>query len=375
MSSRKIERITAWMLHLPYAEGPYRMSGDRITTGMDALVVRLVADDDTVGLGESGTIGVTYDAAFPGGQQAALDLLGPGVVGCDPRSPQSVARAMHRALSGHPYAKAGIDMACWDLAARLAGVPLWQLLGGDAPEATPLYRPVQGATPEDAAAKALERIAQGNPRLQVKVGDDPVVDAARVLAVREAVGPDVPIYADANCGFPLGAARRFIRALGPGGAGIYLEQPCLTIEDCVALRSIWGGPMVLDESMVSLSALLTAHRAGAVDGITIKLTRVGGITPAKLMRDVAVELGIAVTIEDAGGGDLITMAFAHMNGSTPARYRAHTCDFGEWVVSSHVTGPASRQGGCIVPQSDQAGLAMALVEDRLGEPIYDLAVS
>jgi L-alanine-DL-glutamate epimerase-like enolase superfamily enzyme len=373
MSARTIERITAWLVHLPYVEGTYRMSGDRITTGMDALVVRLVADDGTVGIGESGTIGVTYDAAFPGGQQAALDLLGPGVVGCDPRSPQSVAREMHHALSGHPYAKAGIDMACWDLAARLAGVPLWQLLGGDGAEPTPLYHPVQGATPEDAAAKAVERMAQGYFRLQVKVGDDPLVDAARVRAVREAVGPDVPIYADANCGFLLHAARAFVRALGRDGAGVYLEQPCATLEDCVALRSIWGGPMVLDENMVSLGALLAAHRAGIADGITVKLTRVGGITPAKLMRDVAVELGISVTVEDAGGGDLVTMAFAHLNGSTPARHRAHTVDFGGWVTFSPVSGPAPRHGSFLLPQSDDSGLGMTLIEDQLGDPIYDLA--
>jgi L-alanine-DL-glutamate epimerase-like enolase superfamily enzyme len=373
MSARTIERITAWMVHLPYAEGTYRMSGDRITTGMDALVVRLVADDGTVGIGESGTIGVTYDAAFPGGQRAGLDLLGPGVVGCDPRSPQSVARAMHRSLSGHPYAKAGIDMACWDLAARLANVPLWQLLGGDGPEPTPLYRPVQGATPEEAEAKALERMSQGYLRLQVKVGDDPLIDAARVLAVRAAVGPDVPIYADANCGFLLGAARAFVRALGADGAGVHLEQPCATLDDCIALRSIWGGPMVLDESMVSLGALLAGYRAGVADGVTIKLSRVGGLTPAKLMRDVAVELGISITIEDAGGGDLVTMAFAHLNGSTPARNRAHSVDFGNWVTSSPVTGPASRQGAFLVPQSDTPGLGMTLIEDQLGDPVYDLS--
>ena len=373
MSARTIERITAWLVHLPYTEGVYRMSGDRISTGMDALIVRLIADDGTVGIGESGTTGVTYDPAYPGGQRAALDLLGPGVIGCDPRSPQSVARSMHRVLVGHPYAKAGIDMACWDLAARLAGVPLWQFLGGDGPEPTPLYRPVQGATPEEAASKAVERIAQGYQRLQVKVGDDPLVDAARVLAVREAVGPDVTIYADANCGFLLGAARTFVRALGRRGAGIYLEQPCATLDECVALRSIWGGPMVLDETMVSLGALLTAHRSGIADGITVKLTRVGGITPAKVMRDVAVDLGVAVTVEDAGGGDLITMAFAHLNGSTPARHRVHTVDFGNWVDSSPVSGPASRQGSFLVPQSDDSGLGMVLIEDQLGAPIYDLA--
>ena len=161
MSARTIEHVTAWAAHLPYVEGTYRMSGDRVTTGMDVTVLRLEADDGTTGIGESGTIGVTYDAAFPGGQHAALDLLGPAVLGLDPRVPQSVMRAMHGSLSGHPYAKAAIDMACWDLAARLAGVPLWKLLGGDGPERTPLYRPVQGATPEEAAAKALERVAQG----------------------------------------------------------------------------------------------------------------------------------------------------------------------------------------------------------------------
>jgi cis-L-3-hydroxyproline dehydratase len=125
--------------------------------------------------------------------------------------------------------------------------------------------------------------------------------------------------------------------------------------------------------MVSLGALLAGYRAGVADGITIKLSRVGGITPAKLMRDVAVELGISITIEDAGGGDLVTMAFAHLNGSTPSRNRAHSVDFGNWVTSSPVSGPASRQGGYLVPQSDAPGLGMTLIEDQLGDPVYDLS--
>lgn len=165
------------------------------------------------------------------------------------------------------------------------------------------------------------------------------------------------------------------RTLGTDGAGISLEQPCATLDECIALRTIWGGPMVLDETMVSLSALLTAHRAGIADGITVKLTRVGGITPALLMRDVAVGLGIGVTVEDAGGGDLITMAFAHLNASTPSRHRVHTVDFGNWTTASTVSGPDSRQGSFLVPQSDDAGLGMVLIEDQLGDPIYDLTTA
>ena len=66
-------------------------------------------------------------------------------------------------MTGHPYAKAPLDIAVWDLAARADGVPLWQRLGGDGPEPTPLYRPVQGATPEAAAANAIEAARPGLP--------------------------------------------------------------------------------------------------------------------------------------------------------------------------------------------------------------------
>ena len=348
------------------------MAGDRVTTGMDAVVVRLVADDGTVGIGESGTVGVTFDAHHAASQVAGVKALAPAVVGADPRSPQSVHRRMTAAMTGHPHAKSPIDIAVWDLAARAAGLPLWKLLGGDGAESTPLYRPVQGATPADAVAKAHERMRQGYQRLQVKVGDDPIVDAQRVLAVRAAVGDEVVIFADANCGFSLSAARRFVRELGSSGAGVFLEQPCPTLTDCAHLRNSWSGPMVMDECITSLAALLEAHRLGIADGVTVKLTRVGGITPAVTIRDVAVQLGIGVTVEDASGCNLADTTFAHMNASTPARLRAHTVDFDSWVTITHVDGPSAREGAFLRPQADEPGLGLTLRQDVLGDPFVDV---
>lgn len=369
----QIARVTAWSIHLPYVEGVYRMAGGRVTTGMDAVVVRVTADDGTVGIGESGTVGVTYDAQHLPGQVAGVAHLAPSIIGMDPRSPQAVHRRLSASMTGHPYCKSPIDIAVWDLAARAAGQPLWQRLGGDGPEPTPLYRPVQGATPDEVRAKANERLEQGYRRLQVKVGDDPIVDAQRVLAVRDAVGPDVVIFADANCGFSLGAARRFVRELGPGGAGVFLEQPCATLTDCAHLRSSWDGPMVMDENITSLSALIEAHRLGVADGVTIKLTRVGGITPAVTIRDAAVELGIGVTVEDASGCDLADSTFAHMNASTPARHRVHTVDFDSWVTVTHVTGPSPRTGSSLVPDASMPGLGLELDLAILGAPFVDVA--
>lgn len=348
------------------------MAGDRISTGMDAVVVRVVADDGTVGIGESGTVGVTFDAQHAAGQVAGVAALAPIILGADPRAPQAVHRRMNAALTGHPYAKAPIDIAVWDVAARSAGVPVWKLLGGDDAGATPLYRPVQGPTPADCATKAHERMSQGYQRLQVKVGDDPRLDAQRVLAVREAVGDDVVIFTDANCGFSLSAARRFVRELGVGGGGVFLEQPCATLADCARLRDSWTGPMVMDETITSLAALLEAHELGVADGVTVKLTRVGGITPASLIRDVAVQLGIWVTVEDASGCNLADTTFAHMNASTPARLRTHTVDFDSWVTLTHVDGPSARDGSFLKPHADAPGLGLTLREELLGTPFVDV---
>ena len=367
----KISRVTAWSVHLPYVEGVYRMSGDRVTTGMDAVVVRVTAEDGTVGLGESGTVGVTFDAQHLPGQMAGITALAPVLLGLDARSPQAVHRRMTAAMTGHPYVKAPLDIAVWDLSARAAGMPLWQRLGGDGPEPTELYRPVQGHTPDDAAASARRRLEQGYRRLQVKIGDDPILDAQRVLAVRDAVGDDIVIFADANCGFSLSSARRFARELGVSGAGIVLEQPCATLVECAHLRGSWSGPMVMDEAIVSLTALLEAHRLGVADGITVKLTRVGGITPAVTIRDTAVELGIGVTVEDASGCDLADTTFAHVNASTPARLRVHTVDFASWVTLNHVRGPSPRDGSVLRPQTDAPGLGLELNEELLGTPFVD----
>ena len=368
----RIERVTAWSVHLPYVEGTYRMSGDRVTTGMNAVAVRVIAEDGTVGLGESGTVGVTYDAQNLAGQITGVTTLAHAIVGADASNPRSGFRRMSAAMTGHPYAKAPIDVALWDLAARLYGVPVWKLLGGEGPEPTPLYRPVQGATPDACSAKAQERLTQGYQRLQVKVGDDPIIDAARVLAVREVVGADVVIYADANCGFTLSAARRFVRELGVDGAGIFLEQPCATLAECAHLRDSWAGPMVMDETITSVAALLLAHRLGVADGVTVKLTRVGGITPATLIRDTAVELGIGVTVEDASGCDLADTTFAHMNASTPARLRVHTVDFDSWITGRFVAGPSPREGSFLRPQADAPGFGLTLREDMLRAPFVDV---
>ncbi len=98
------------------------------------------------------------------------------------------------------------------------------------------------------------------------------------------------------------------------------------------------------KTSTACDALLRAKRDG-IDGVTIKIARVGGIGRARLMRDVAVDLNLKVTVEDTGGSDIDTAAMAHLSLSTPASHRLHTVDFNNWVTVSNARGmPPCKDG-------------------------------
>jgi L-alanine-DL-glutamate epimerase-like enolase superfamily enzyme len=141
----------------------------------------------------------------------------------------------------------------------------------------------------------------------------------------------------------------------------------MSYDDCRSLRAACPHPLVLDECIDSLPALLAAHRDGVADGVTIKIARVGGVGPAALMRDVAVTLGLPVTVEDTGGSDIDTAAMAHLSLSTPEELRIHTVDFNAWVTVGNATGmPPAADGRLTLP--DGPGLGVDARIDVLGEP-------
>jgi L-alanine-DL-glutamate epimerase-like enolase superfamily enzyme len=128
--------------------------------------------------------------------------------------------------------------------------------------------------------------------------------------------------------------------------------------------------LVLDENIDSLDALLRAKRDG-VDGVTIKIARVGGIGRARVMRDVAVDLNLKVTVEDTGGSDIDTAAMAHLSLSTPQSHRLHTVDFHNWVTVSHARGmPPCLDGEMSAPTGPGLGLEVDIAS--LGKPFLEI---
>jgi L-alanine-DL-glutamate epimerase-like enolase superfamily enzyme len=363
----RITKITAYRQDQPFRDGAYTCSGGRTAFGFDSTIVRIDTDAGLAGWGEMAPLGAFYDPSFAAGARAALAELAPALVGEDPLQTNAINRRMDHLLKGHPYAKSAIDMACWDLIGKNAEQPLAELLGGRFGETVALYRSVPQADPARMAEQARRYVEAGYTRIQVKVGLDPDEDIERMQAVREALSGDVVLFADANGGWNTHQVRRFLR--GTRALDYYLEQPCASYEECLAIRGDCDRPLILDESIDSLSALVKACADRLADGITIKLARVGGITRARLIRDAAVEMGLAVTVEDTGGAEIDTAAMAHMSLSTPESARLHTVDFHNWVSVSNASGmPACRDGRMGAPTTP--GLGVMPHAERFSTPFY-----
>jgi L-alanine-DL-glutamate epimerase-like enolase superfamily enzyme len=272
-----------------------------------------------------------------------LKELGPHLIGEDPRQLARLNRTMDAALKGHPYVKSGIDIACWDILGQATGMPVCELLGGRYGEDVVLYRAISQESPEQMAAKVAGYRAEGYRRFQLKVGGDPDVDIERIRAVAAKLQQGDRLVADANTGWVQHEAIRVARAVRD--LDVYLEQPCLTYEECLAVRRSCQHPFVLDENIDDLGILLRAHADHAMDVVNLKISKLGGITRMRQARDLCVHMGIGMTIEDSWGGDIATAAIAHLAHSTPTAYLFTTTDFNSYVTVSTADGAPQRVNG------------------------------
>ena len=358
--------FTQWQ---PFVDGVYTCSGGRSAEGYDSTLVRIDTDEGIAGWGEMAPLGSFYDPSFAGGAREGLRILAPLVIGLDPREHSTLTRVLDHHLTGHPYAKSALDMAAWDAAGIAAGLPLAELLGGRDGDTVELYRSVAQDTPSAMADRAKHYVHDGYRRIQVKVGLDPREDVERMHAVLDVLPPGTVVYADANAAWTAQDARLFVRATRD--LDYVLEQPCADHDSNVSVRAACDRPFVLDESIDSLASLLRAHRAGLIDGVTLKIARLGGVTRTRLVRDVAVELGLRVTVEDTGGAEVDTAAIAHLSLSTPASVRTHTVDFHNWVTVSNGTGDlCCLDGRMTTPTSP--GLGIDVETERLGAPLFSV---
>jgi len=306
-------------------------------------VVAVHTDAGITGYGEICPLGPAYLPAYAEGARTGIVQLAPSLIGLDPRALSVVNNRMDSALRGHPYVKSALDIACWDILGKVTGQPVVTLLGGRHGESFALYRAISQESPQEMKRKVALYRAEGYTKFQLKVGGDPDTDIERILEVAEGLENGDVLVADANTGWTQHQAMRVAEAVR--NVDVYLEQPCDSYQECLTVRRHTNRPFILDEVMDSLAMVVEGVRDQAMDVINLKISKVGGLTKARQIRDLCVSLGIALTIEDTWGGDITTAAISHLAHSTSPAYLFSSTDFNSYVTVSIAAGAPERKNG------------------------------
>jgi L-Ala-D/L-Glu epimerase len=265
-----------------------------------SILVRLRTGDGAEGWGEA-----TPDQHVTGetwSSTAALILndLAPALIGHDACDRDPAMRVLDAQVDHAPAAKAAFDIALHDLVSTALGVPLWVLLGGRSKPHLEISRVVSIGTPEEMAAAAERHVAAGFDTVKLKVGDpaNPMLDVRRVLAVREAVGPEISIKIDVNQGWRTpGVAIAAIRGMMPANPR-YIEQPVAMwdIEGLADVRRMTGAPIMIDEGVHGPREMQRVVALRAADLVNIKLMKTGGIASALRTNAIAETAGIVAQV-------------------------------------------------------------------------------
>jgi L-alanine-DL-glutamate epimerase-like enolase superfamily enzyme len=362
----KITRIRVFKTELPYVDGAYGWGAGQEIRIAKAAVVVIDTDAGVSGCGEFTPCGENYMVAHSEGVEAAARLLAPRLIGEDPRQVARIERIMDGTIQGHGYAKAPFDAACWDILGKSLDSPVWLLLGGKLTDGAPMYRVAPHGPPEKMVSEMARHRAAGYRQFQVKVGKHWADDIERIRATVPMLEPGEKAMADANKGWRVDEALRVARATRD--LDYVFEQPCLTYEECQQVRRRIDLPMKLDECIVTLR---DAHRVVEDCGaeiVCLKISKQGGLSKARKMRDYLVENRIPVVAEDTWGGEICSATLAHFAASTPSEFLVNTTDLHNYNTrSTGKPGPRTADGKLFAP--DAPGLGVEPDFESLGAPV------
>ena len=279
-------------LHTPF------VTALRRATTVDSLLVEIVDSDGVSGFGEAPQVWAVTGDSLAGSAACVEGPLATVLAGCDADDLHDTARRVRQAVVGNLSAKAAVDEALHDLAARRRGVPLVVLLGG-AGHRVPTDVTVSAGDPHAVAQAADDRVAEGFGTLKLKVGTDADADAAKVLAVREAVGPKVGLRLDANQGWSAREAVRVIGRLEDAGADVELVEQPIRAADLDGLAWVTDHvqtAIMADESVFGVRDLVRVIERRAADLVNVKLTKAGGLIPARTLLELAEAHDLGTTI-------------------------------------------------------------------------------
>lgn len=352
-------------IHLPLKE-PFAISSG-FTTMRRILLLHLVDADGTEVWSEcvAGELPNYSPETIDTNWQAIELWLAPRLIGQEHVSPSAVDEALGRDLRGHRMARAGLEMGCWGLEAVRQGVSLSKLLGGSRDRIeTGISLGIQ-ESPAALVEKARTSLEEGYRKIKIKI--KPGKDLEYLQAVREALGPEAPLMADANNAYGLEDLDHLCRL--DDLDLVMIEQP-LAWDDVVrhaALQERLRTPVCLDESITDVGKAEDMIRLDAGRIVNIKPGRVGGFTESKAIHDVSEAAGLPVWcggMLESGVGRAYNVALASLPNfkipgdvSPSRRYWAQDVVAPEWDMDENGT----------VGVPTEPGIGVAVDVDRIDD--------
>lgn len=286
------------------------------------VLVRIEASGGMVGWGEAtpladwgGDFGRYYGETPATVRHLVEDRFGPAVLGVDVWNQGDLEQRLAGAVRGHPYARAAVEMAIWDLRGKLSGQPIHRLLGGAVRSEISIAHMLGLMTSDEAVQEVRAALAEGVRAFQIKLSGVVAEDVEKVAAVRDAAGPDSLLRADVNQGYgrlSLKQATAAVRALQEAGVDL-VEQPVEGINAMAAVRASVEVEIMADESCWSAQDALEAIKIGALDALSIYVAKAGGISHARHIAGIAEAYGLPCDVNgslESGIGTLASVQLA-----------------------------------------------------------------
>jgi len=364
----KITGLEIWPIRIPY-KAAYTTSRGTVAQA-EGVVIRIATDAGITGAGEASFLfpdrsGETIETV----PEILQHRLGPLLIGRDPFDIEGAMEAFDRACGEQftfPYSRAAIDLALFDLMGKAQGVPVAQLLGGISRPRLSVGRSLPIAPPDQTVEIACMLRERGYRGLTLKGSAEWRGDIERFVAVRRAMGDDFPLEIDPNQAYSVEQAIEVARTLEPLGIA-NIEQPCAwwDLEGMARITAATSVTIAADETVMCSADVATVARLRAADMVTIKLARVGGITEARRMVDIARKAGLACNMGSKHTFGVGTAAILHFCAAIghvcePLGYGSALERFVDDVIEEEIP---FANGIASLPQG--AGLGVTLCEEKL----------
>lgn len=330
------------------------------------LIVFIRTDDGIEGIGEINGSPDWSGETCRGAREIVEQKFTPLLIGEDPRQIRSCMGKLRKTF-GNSFAKAGIEMALFDILGKSLDTPVYQLLGGAVrPFDIPLRFPIMPVGPMESAEVARRMVDDGFRTIKLKVGHDPLLyDLERIRQVRDVIGSDVQLTVDANGGWSVNDAIRAAPHL-ESYAVAFVEQPVdrLDLDALAMVRRQIRLPVMADEAVFTLTDALNCIRKDAADIISIYPGKHGGMFNTMAIASMAEAAGVHCAIGSNMEWDIASAAMAHVTVATPnivaERYAADI--IGPWFHIEHATDtPIKVQNGVLsLPQGPGLGITLNL---------------